>query len=134
GKAAATAHASARSTPRRANATATARYIAPVSRKSNPNCSARCRAAVLLPEPAGPSIVTIMLEGIVRRAGKEQGQRESGILGDIPETSCDASRGVYDFNQLAWIATGRGGCAARQRVRTPRPSTGAQRRAATRKR
>ena len=39
---------------------ATARYIAPVSRNSNPSRLASPRAAVLLPEPAGPSIVTIM--------------------------------------------------------------------------
>lgn len=44
------------------NASATARYIAPVSRNWKPSRSARRRAAVLLPLPAGPSMVTIMKE------------------------------------------------------------------------
>src|SRR5262249_24400236 len=44
----------------RAKASATARYIAPVSRNSKPSRSASFRATVLFPDPAGQSIVTIM--------------------------------------------------------------------------
>ena len=45
--------------PNRA-ANVTARYVAPVSRWATPKAAARFRAAVLFPDPAGPSIVTIM--------------------------------------------------------------------------
>ena len=48
----------ARSIPARIAARVTARYIAPVSSSRQPSRSARSRATVLLPAPAGPSIVT----------------------------------------------------------------------------
>ena len=47
---------SARSTPRAMTAKATDRYIAPVSKYSNPNRSASRRATVDFPDPAGPSM------------------------------------------------------------------------------
>src|SRR5262245_29734419 len=46
--------------PRCRAASATARYIAPVSRNANPSRSANWRAIVLLPAPAGPSMATII--------------------------------------------------------------------------
>ena len=45
--------------PRR-TASATARYIAPVSRYSNPNRAASALVTVLFPTPDGPSMVTII--------------------------------------------------------------------------
>ena len=47
-----------KSTPARSAAKVTARYIAPVSSNRQPSRSANLRATVLLPAPAGPSIVT----------------------------------------------------------------------------
>ena len=44
--------------PRRKAGHATARYMAPVSRRSSPRCSARAWARVDLPAPAGPSMAT----------------------------------------------------------------------------
>ena len=44
------------SMPRSRAAQATARYMAPVSRRSRPSRSARARETVDLPEPAGPSM------------------------------------------------------------------------------
>jgi hypothetical protein len=46
--------------PRRSTASPIARYIAPVSRKSNPSREATSRDTVLLPVPAGPSMVITM--------------------------------------------------------------------------
>ncbi len=54
--------ASFRSMPARKPARPTARNIAPVSRNSNPSRWARRREAVLLPAPAGPSMVMIMTD------------------------------------------------------------------------
>ena len=47
-----------RSTRAQSAASVTARYIAPVSSRRQPSRSASVRATVLLPAPAGPSIVT----------------------------------------------------------------------------
>ena len=44
--------------------------MAPVSRLSRPKCRARCRAMVLFPAPAGPSIATMILRpGSTERRG-----------------------------------------------------------------
>ena len=53
-----TAGSSAGSIPYHATAQATARYIAPVSRRSTPRASASSRASVDLPAPARPSMAT----------------------------------------------------------------------------
>src|SRR5947199_10428248 len=45
---------------RRNAANATARYIAPVSRNAKPSRSAKRRAMLLFPAPAGPSMATII--------------------------------------------------------------------------
>ena len=47
----------------RSDASATARYIAPVSRYVKPSAPATARATVDLPAPAGPSMATIMRLG-----------------------------------------------------------------------
>src|SRR4029077_16926663 len=47
--------------PRSDAASATHRYIAPESRYVNPSSSATPRATVDLPDPAGPSIATIVI-------------------------------------------------------------------------
>ncbi len=49
-------------TPRSVAASATARYIAPVSRYVKPSASATARATVDLPAPAGPSIATTVTD------------------------------------------------------------------------
>src|SRR5438477_4610752 len=51
--------ASLESMPRRRAASATARYIAPVSRKVYPRRSATSAPIVLFPAPAGPSIAIV---------------------------------------------------------------------------
>src|SRR5439155_19361145 len=56
----ATACSSSRSTPCCCASHVTARYIAPVSRYRKPRRSARRRATVLFPAPAGPSMATII--------------------------------------------------------------------------
>ena len=61
--------ASANGMSARVRARATARYMAPVSRYSNPSRLASPRAAVLFPDPAGPSIVMIMAVGVLTSAG-----------------------------------------------------------------
>ena len=51
------------SSPRSSAASATARYIAPVSRYVNPSRSATARATLDLPAPAGPSMAMTMIRG-----------------------------------------------------------------------
>src|SRR5205085_3222930 len=72
------------STPACFAASATLRYIAPVSTSTNPSASARRRATVLFPAPAGPSIATmgraraVTTNGLSRLrvdAGAERAQR-----------------------------------------------------------
>src|SRR5438067_815222 len=72
--------------PARRAASVTARYMAPVSRKSKPRRRASARAALLLPAPAGPSTVMIMLtkpfsggsqnRAVLRTAAKQGSTRE----------------------------------------------------------
>src|SRR5438445_634374 len=62
--------------PRRRAASATARYIAPVSKKRYPRRSATSAPIVLFPAPAGPSIATV--RGVAffeRNAAPERGDR-----------------------------------------------------------
>src|SRR3954469_14837598 len=54
-----------RSVAVRSAARVTARYMAPVSRNRHPSRSASRRATVLLPAPAGPSMVTTRLMGSI---------------------------------------------------------------------
>jgi len=56
-----------KSLPARRPAKVTARYMAPVSRNSKPRRRASALAALLLPAPAGPSIVTIMESSLGKR-------------------------------------------------------------------
>ena len=58
---------------------AKARYMAPVSRFRRPKCRARCRAIVLLPAPAGPSMATITFR-LELPAGSESSSPHSSAL------------------------------------------------------
>src|SRR5262249_54291629 len=68
----------------------TARYMAPVSRYSKPRRAANAFAALLLPAPAGPSMVTIKPK-IQSPRSKVQSPRSGSDFGTL------------DFGLLAWI-------------------------------
>src|SRR5262245_42778114 len=73
-----TAAASSTLTPRRCIASATARYIAPVSRYSKPSRAASAFVTVLFPTPEGPSTVTIM--GAQNAERGIQSRRRPGVF------------------------------------------------------
>src|SRR5262245_756628 len=71
-------------------ARATARYVAPVSSISKPSRWASALAALLLPEPAGPSIVIIM---------SWDGGRHNGIDSSVPcSTGSNCSGPIHHIN------------------------------------
>src|SRR5262245_47003596 len=72
----ASAASSVRSQPVCKPAHVTARYIAPVSRKSKPRRRARARAVLLFPAPAGPSMVTTVV--MSHRADEHRSLRLNG--------------------------------------------------------
>ncbi len=59
--------------PRRSAATATARYIAPVSMYRNPSRRATSRATVLFPDPIGPSIAIAIASRLCVTASRIRG-------------------------------------------------------------
>src|SRR5436309_13789753 len=66
------------SIPRCCAASATARYIAPVSRKRYPIRSATSAPIVLFPAPAGPSIATV--RGVAKLSASERAYLAHGEL------------------------------------------------------
>ena len=111
--------------PARCAASATARYMAPVSTRTKPSTSARRRATVLLPAPAGPSMATM---GRVTRETRASCHPATRAWRPAHSTSMRAPRArsvatnlgkrVRDAPGAANAASGRG-----RRARAPRRSS-----------
>src|SRR5688572_17912158 len=90
----------AQSSPRFAPAKATARYMAPVSRKRKPSRSASARATVLFPAPAGPSRVTIIRSIVDQRVLAENG------VGSVVRLTWDVNGATLEAGQFTPIDGG----------------------------